>query len=101
MAHNLSALSDAQALRVLVELFELLPGASKPGYDELTMLVDDLRDGSAAEIGAVLGHLDDAALPRRWPGRPCRPWPLGPSCSRCWTRRWSARAAPTCWRCPS
>lgn len=62
MAHDLSALTDDQALRVLVELFELLPGASKPGYDELTMLVDDLRDGSAAEVGAVLGHLDDAAL---------------------------------------
>ena len=50
------------ALRVLVEFFELLPGASKPGYDEMAMLLDDLRDESAGDVAAWLGRLDDAAV---------------------------------------
>jgi hypothetical protein len=62
MAQDLSTLTDEQAQRVLVELFDLLPGAAKPGYDEIDMLVGDVRDASEAEVGKVLGHLDDAAL---------------------------------------
>jgi hypothetical protein len=62
MSQDLSTLTDDQALRVLVEFFDLLPGASKPGYDEMTMLVNDLRGESAGDVGAVLGHLDDAAV---------------------------------------
>ncbi len=62
MSQDLSMLSDEQALRVLVEFFELLPGASKPGYDEMAMLLDDLRDESAGDVAAWLGRLDDAAV---------------------------------------
>ena len=62
MIPDLSTLTDEQALRVLVEFFELLPGKSKPGYDEMAGLVDDLRDESGGEVGAVLGHLGDPQL---------------------------------------
>ena len=62
MGLDLATLSDDQALRVLVEFFELLPPASKPGYDELGLLVDDLRDGASGELRSVLGQLDDTAL---------------------------------------
>lgn len=62
MPQDLSTLTDEQAQRVLAELFDLLPGTAKPGYDEIDMLVGDVRDASEPDVGKVLGHLDDAAL---------------------------------------
>lgn len=64
MAMDLSTLDDAQAQRVLVELFELLPGAGKPGYDEMASLLVDLREAAPADVARPLGHLDDSAALR-------------------------------------
>lgn len=62
MARDLAQLSDDQSVRVLVEFFELLPAASRPGYDELALVVDDLRDGASGELRSALGRIDDPAL---------------------------------------
>ena len=59
-----STLSDEQAQRVLVELFELLPGTGKPGYDEMASMLDDIRDGAPSDVARPLDHLDDSAALR-------------------------------------
>lgn len=69
MDPRLATLSDDQVLRVLVEVFEVLPGQSKPGYDELDLLLSGLRDESEGEARAALARIATpdarAALARR------------------------------------
>ena len=59
-----STFTDEQAQRVLVEMFELLPAAAKPGYDELASGLEDLREDAPADVAKPLGHLDDSAALR-------------------------------------
>jgi hypothetical protein len=64
MSAEIRALDDAQAQRVLVELFELLPGSGKPGYDESDSLLNDLREAAPTDLAGPLGHLGDSAALR-------------------------------------
>ena len=61
MTLNVSKLGDEEAQRVLVELFDLLPGADKPAYDEMASMLGDLRDSAAPELKRTLDRLDDHA----------------------------------------
>lgn len=63
MAIDPSTLSDTEAQRVLVEFYELLPDAAKPGFDELDSLLTDLREQAPGTLSGPLERLgDDPAL---------------------------------------
>jgi hypothetical protein len=52
-------LTDDQAQCVVVEAYQLMPGASKPDYDELASWLGDLQEEASAEVAGVLQRLEE------------------------------------------